>query len=213
MANPDARQLMDSAWDLRRTALDADPTQQRVILEEARALLRRAIAASATDGAEVQHAHALHLLANVEADAGDRAAARQLWEESVTLLRASDDPLQLAHKLRHLGDLLREQGDLEAASVILDEALALYREHTPTDRARPSETLDLANAVRRVALLREAEHRPEAAVLWTEARELYGALGLGEGVDDRCKVIEVAGLLQFYQTFDCPCGDALVWTA
>lgn len=184
MANPDARQLMESAWELRRTALDADPAQKGLLLDEARQLLRQAIDASVMDDEEIHRAHALHLLANVEVDAGDRTAARRVWEESITLLRRGSDPLQLAHKLRHLGDLLREQGDLEGASVILEETLALYREKTPTDRTRSSETLDLANAVRSVALLREAQRRPEAAALWREARELYGTLGLGEGVEE-----------------------------
>lgn len=184
MANPDTRQLMESAWELRRTALDADRVKKQPLLDEARQLLRQAVDASVAEDDNVQRAHALHLLAHVEVDAGDRTAARRLWEESVALLRTGDDSLQLAHKLRHLGDLLREEGDLEAASTILDEALALYREHAPADRTRSSDTLDLANAVRRVALLREAQGRPEAAALWREARELYGALGLGEGVEE-----------------------------
>ena len=94
-------------------------------------------------------------------------------------------PLQLAHKLRHLGDLLRERGDLERATPLLEEALALYRAETPLEEAHPAHALDVANAVRRVALLREESQEPAAAVeLWAEARELYARLELAAGVEE-----------------------------
>ncbi|MDP9120072.1 MAG: hypothetical protein M3O15_01695 [Acidobacteriota bacterium] len=57
------------------------------------------------------------------------------------------------------------------------EALALYRAHPPT---RP---LDLANALRGLAVLKDDAGETEAAIpLWQEAHDLYLALDVPPGV-------------------------------
>ena len=124
-------------------------------------------------------ARALHGRANVERDRGRTIAALRLYREAVPLCRRGDDPLVLAHTLRHLGDVLRELDDLENAEPCYAEALALYREH-------PSPPiLDLANAVRRMAILREALGEDgEARALWREAGKLYGEAGIEAGVSE-----------------------------
>ena len=81
--------------------------------------------------------------------------------------------------MRHLGDLQRHAGQLDAAEAAYVEALALYRKH-----AQPG-SLDFANAMRRMALLREQQdRRPEALAAWRETRELYDAVGLEDGVTE-----------------------------
>lgn len=124
-------------------------------------------------------ARALHGRANLERDLGRTAAALRLYREAVPLCRRGEEPLVLAHTLRHLGDVLRELDDLEGAEPCYAEALALYR-------ATPSPpVLDLANAVRRMAILREASGEDEEArTLWREAGELYREAGIEAGVSE-----------------------------
>ena len=130
-------------------------------------------------------ARALHGQANVERDRGEARAAVALYLEAVPLCRQGDDPLLLAHVARHLGDVLRELGDLEKAERCYAEALAVYR----ADPAAPP--LDVANAVRSAALLREAQDGvDEARLLWTEAQDLYGKAGVEAGVSESAARLE-----------------------
>jgi tetratricopeptide (TPR) repeat protein len=101
-----------------------------------------------------------------------------LYEEAVSLCRGQSDALRLAHTVRHLGDLHQDAGRLGLAEPCYEEALALYRGsgHTPPP-------LDLANAIRPLAILRErAGNVVEAAGLWREARDLYLAVNVRAGV-------------------------------
>jgi hypothetical protein len=66
---------------------------------------------------------------------------------------------------------------LEQAEVCYDEALLFYRGHDRTD------PLDLANAIRPLAILKEATGDVEDAKrLWAEARDLYEAVDVRAGV-------------------------------
>lgn len=101
------------------------------------------------------------------------------YEQAVALLRGGGDAIKLAHTIRHLGDVHVEQGRPEVAGPLYDEALALYRGHPAPPR------MGLANAIRSQAVLKEQlGHPDEAAELWAEARELYAAEGVQEGVDE-----------------------------
>jgi tetratricopeptide (TPR) repeat protein len=117
-------------------------------------------------------------LGQIERDLGRSEAARPLYEEAVSLCRGQSDALRLAHTVRHLGDLHQDAGRLGLAEPCYEEALALYRGsgHTPPP-------LDLANAIRPLAILRErAGNVVEAAGLWREARDLYLAVNVRAGV-------------------------------
>ena len=94
--------------------------------------------------------------------------------------------VEWAHPARHLGERLTEAGRLDEAEPILEEALAVYRDvHARAEASRGPGALDLANAVRPLALLRTAqERREDAVVLWREARELYEVAGIQAGVDE-----------------------------
>ena len=78
----------------------------------------------------------------------DSATARQCYEEAVLLYRGVDEPLALAHTIRHLGDVYHEQGGPDLAEPCYHEALGLYRTHDK------GSSLDLANAIRSLAVLR-----------------------------------------------------------
>lgn len=139
-------------------------------LVEAVAICRRA-------GTRRELARALGSLGQIERDLGHGDAARPLYEEAVAVCRAEGEPLALAHTLRHLGDLHREAGLARDAEVCYNEALGLYRSHKATA------PLDLANAIRPLAILKEAAgEEDEARRLWLEARDLYQVVGVSAGV-------------------------------
>jgi len=98
----------------------------------------------------------------------DGAMARLCYEEAVVLFRELDEPLVLAHTIRHLGDVYLEQGRPDLAEPCYHEALGLYRRH------EPDSSLDLANAVRSLAVLRWEQTR----ALWEEVRDLYTSLSI-----------------------------------
>ena len=116
--------------------------------------------------------------AQVERDAGDADAAIPLLEEATELAREHDEPLRLAHTVRHLGDAYRSVDRLDDAERCYDEALGIYR-------TASTGALELANAVRPLALLREAQGRgDDAGLLWREARRLYAVAGIAEGIEE-----------------------------
>ena len=189
MSEETAIELMRSAWAIRRESFDASPEEAHAALDRARLELNEAIDLLSEEDSPVSYAHAVHLLAHIELDAGDEERARTLWERSIDVLRQTDDALQLAHKVRHLGDLMIRLGRQADADAHYAEALTLYREHdTPG-------SLDYANAVARVASLREEQGEPvEALSLWRETRDLYAAVDLAAGVEQaEAHIRELAG--------------------
>src|SRR5215510_3098836 len=104
----------------------------------------------------------------------DGAMARLCYEEAIRLFREADQPLLLAHAIRHLGDVYLEQGRPDLAEPCYHEALGLYRSHTDES------SLDLANAVRSLAVLRWEQAR----MLWEEVRALYTGLSIEAGIQE-----------------------------
>src|SRR6185312_15703655 len=85
--------------------------------------------------------------------------------------------LKLAHTIRHIGDIHRHEGRTEPAESCYQEALAIYRAHAETP------PLDLANALRGFALLKESlGASQEARALWEEAGKLYASVNVEAGV-------------------------------
>ncbi len=116
-------------------------------------------------------------LGQIERDLGRGDAARPLYEEAVAICREEDDALTLAHTVRHLGDIHQDAGRVELAEPCYHEALTIYRSHKETP------PLDLANAIRPLAILKgHAGEVEEAIRLWKEARDLYAAANVREGV-------------------------------
>jgi len=96
---------------------------------------------------------------------------------AVASVRKVDDPLRLAHTVRHLGDAYYYAGRWPLAEPCYVEALSIYRRH---ENRKP---LDLANAIRSFAVLKDEVGAAEAAKhLWQEAHDLYVALNATAGV-------------------------------
>jgi hypothetical protein len=88
------------------------------------------------------------------------------------------DEVQRAYDLRHTSDRARLEGRAVEALGDAIKAVAIYAD-------LPDRRLDLANALRLKALALDDLERPGEAVLdWTEARRLYDALGVAEGVTE-----------------------------
>jgi hypothetical protein len=104
-------------------------------------------------------------------------AALEAYRAAAERAKAIDDPQGLAHAQRHVADLARELGDVEDSREAASEAVALCR-----GLGEPH-TLDLANALRLLALAEEAGGG-DAAQRWREARELYRTHGVAAGVDE-----------------------------
>ncbi len=98
--------------------------------------------------------------------------------QAADLSRNQSDLLLLAHIIRHVGDIHWDMGDADLAEPCFEEALELYRANAPPPG-------DLANALRPMALLKEAAGDKAAAYdLWDEARELYEKADVDAGVEE-----------------------------
>ena len=177
-----AIELMQKAWTTRRETMTSPPDskeQLQQIMDEVYEMLVDAVAICRDVGAHRELVHALRKLGHVEQEIGRDDATRALYEEAVTVSRTCGDPLLLAHSVRHVGDYHGHMGRTEAAEGCYHEALVLYRDHEHPP------TLDFANAVRPMAILKEdAGKIEEAKELWQEARDLYAEINVQEGVDE-----------------------------
>ena len=146
-------------------------------LEDARRDLTEAVALCRKEQEETDLASALAGLAQIESDLHDAPAALKNYEEAVTIYRARGDSQRLAHTIRHVGDIHRRQKQAKLAEPCYRETLELYR------RDEKTPPLDLANALRGFALLKDdIGQQLQAKPLWEEARDLYAAVGVKEGV-------------------------------
>ncbi|HEX7678988.1 MAG TPA: tetratricopeptide repeat protein, partial [Thermoanaerobaculia bacterium] len=164
-ARPIQPEDADPVHDLMRRARRVrfeTPDQSRELFAEAAAMARQS-------GARRELVEALKGVAQIDRDLGRRADALPSYEEAVSVCRELGDPLLLAHTLRHLADLHHDDGRDDLAEPVSSEALALYR----TSDAPP---LDLANAVRSLAVIKDS------AELWEEAFHLYVATNVPPGV-------------------------------
>jgi hypothetical protein len=84
------------------------------------------------------------------------------------------DPLLLAHVVRHLGDVYLEQDCPELAEPCYHEARDLYRSQGDNS------SLDLANAIRSLAMLRWQQSK----ALWREAQALYIDLNVKSEINE-----------------------------
>ena len=143
----------------------------------ARRLYADAVRRCRIAGNQKQLIRALKGLGQIERDIGHPDVALELYNEAVTICRAAGDPLLLAHTVRHVGDIHQDAGRRKLAEPCYQEALSIYRHHEDTA------VLDLANAVRPFAALKQQNGEiDEAKRLWNEAKDLYAAANVSEGV-------------------------------
>jgi tetratricopeptide (TPR) repeat protein len=149
-------------------------------LEEARQRVARLREANDPEGL----ARALRTLGELERRLPDLAASLEHYQEAVELMRHGNDHFRLAHTIRHLGDVLHDAGRGAEASSCYEEAIAIYRGY---EGAPP---LDVANALRSLAVLRqEQSDTHEALLLWRDVHRRYEALGIAEGVAESSRRI------------------------
>lgn len=156
---------------------DAARARQEDRLDDAYRIYAEAVQVLRDSNDRLGLIRALKGLGQIERDRGNVAAALAKYEEATALARQENDPLLLAHTVRHVGDILRHLERTAEAEKCYTEALALYRAHLNAPK------LDLANAIRGMALLKDDLGETGAAqTLWKEAHRLYASLGIQAGV-------------------------------
>lgn len=146
-------------------------------LQDARRDLIEAVDLGHKSDVGIELARALAALGQIERDLHNHEAALRNYEKAVAIYRTQGDPLRVAHTIRHVADIHRHQGNWALAERCYHEALDLYREHEHTPQ------LDLANAIRGLAILKDdSGHVEQAKMLWLEARDLYSAANVEAGV-------------------------------
>ena len=145
--------------------------------KHARRLYSDAVSRCRQIGTRRELIQALKGLGQIERDLDHGAAALPLYEEAVALCRQEGDALLLAHTVRHLGDIHQDAGRPELAEPCYVEALTIYRSE------REAAPLDLANAIRPLATLKEgANEWEQSQTFWQEAKELYARANVPQGV-------------------------------
>jgi tetratricopeptide (TPR) repeat protein len=148
-------------------------------LTDAKQLFAGALEAERDLADQANMAKALAGAGQIERDLQNGAAALQCYQQAAAIYRDLADDPRFAHTIRHVGDILLEQGAIEEARPCYEEALGIYRQQATTS------PLDLANAMRGFALLREqAGEREQAKALWQEARIVYEYAGVQPGVQE-----------------------------
>jgi tetratricopeptide (TPR) repeat protein len=176
-----AAEMSDVADKLMQQAVQARKEKR---LDDAKRDWAEALELCRLEGMKRDLVVALKGLGQIERDIGRGDAALPLYDEAVALCREVDEPLALAHTIRHLGDIHLEAGRLELAEPCYHEALTLYRGNERTG------ALDLANAIRPLAILKEQKGEvKEARSLWAEAKELYAAVDVAAGVAESSRHI------------------------
>jgi tetratricopeptide (TPR) repeat protein len=168
--------MSEQSEQLRIAALQARRENR---LEDAKRDLIWAVAQCRAAHEDIALARSLTALGQIERDLLNNELALLCYEEAVAIYRKGNDALILAHTIRHVADIQRHQGLTAAADTNYREALELYRAH------KQSRPLELANAIQGYAILKqEAGEVEQAKSLWEEARELYAAVGIREGVEE-----------------------------
>jgi tetratricopeptide (TPR) repeat protein len=146
-------------------------------LEEAAELFRKALTECVPSDSPELCATLYEELAYVERNLRDLDTALKLYRQASRTYRSLGNPLKAAHTMRHAADILLEQKRQDEAAPLYAEALEIYREQKDTP------PLDLANAIRGFALLKEdVGDRKEALSMWREARDLYELTSIEAGV-------------------------------
>jgi tetratricopeptide (TPR) repeat protein len=144
--------------------------------------LTEAVASTRKSKDQRRLARALAALGQIERDLHNDEVALRLYEEAAEIYRGLNDTLKFAHALRHVADILREMKRLPSAATAYAESLRIYHDHEDT------QLLDLANAVRGLALLKEAlGANEEARALWEEAGILYAEVNVESGVAESAR--------------------------
>jgi len=107
---------------------------------------------------------------------GRLSDATALYEEAAESFQREQQPARWAHALRHAAEFALRAGDGVTSLREARAVLEYYRNTPPT-------TLEMANALRVIALAEAAGGELDNAVEhWNEARRLYHEAGVADGV-------------------------------
>ncbi len=178
--------MIDKVDQLMRRALQARRENR---FDDAKRDLVETVTLCREAGMWAELARALAGLGQIERDLHRYETALRHYGEAVAIYRAEGDPLKLAHAIRHVADIHRHERNYQLAESCYEEALRIYREHGETPQ------LDLANALRGSALLKEAVGEiTEARARWQEAGRLYADLHVEAGVVESNRRLELLTL-------------------
>lgn len=148
-------------------------------LEEARDLFAQAVAECRWCADRKLLARSLKALGQAERDLKRTMTALDCYRRAAAVEQDLGDQLAWVHTMRHIADMLREQKDYFQAEPIYANVLEIYRNRAD------AQALDRANALRGMALLKDATAAAEEALLmWRAARGLYEEAGVEAGINE-----------------------------
>ena len=148
-------------------------------LEEARDLFAQAVAECRWCADRTLLPRALKALGQAERDLKRITTSLECYRRAAAVEQDLGDQLAWVHTMRHVADILREQKDYAQAEPIYANVLEVYRSRSD------AQVLDRANALRGMALLRDATGAAEEALrMWRAARCLYEEAGVKAGIDE-----------------------------
>lgn len=152
-------------------------------LEDARSLFKRALEQCCSEDDPRLEAELYAELAYVERALHDGQAAEDHYRQATEMFRILRDPLRTAHNMLHLADILRETGRPAEAAPLYSESIEFYRQSGEYP-------LQLANALRGLALL-QGDQKDFAGSIqsWAEAKALYQMVNVDAGVAESRKRI------------------------
>lgn len=166
----------------------ANSARRNNLFEEARQKILSALESARSFSDSELYAKSLNDMARIERDLGNNPSSIAKYKELLRLQEKNANKSGLAHALRHLGDIYLDEGMLDQAENHYLRALDIYR------NSHQNVQVDLANAIRGYALLKEQQGKlKEALSLWKEARILYEGNNILSGVEECTTWIERQG--------------------
>lgn len=161
-------EFLKNAWDLRR---EAKYDLANYALEKAQEHCK--------EDDYISRGRIFHIYAQFESDHDNPSRALKLLQRSLSFYKKTGSSIKIAHSTRHIADLERRIGDVEDSESNYRTSIDIYKSNKSTSK------VDLANAIRGYALVLEKRGKIQEAIeAWKEARELYRACKLEEGVDE-----------------------------
>ena len=119
-----------------------------------------------------------HIYMQFEYDQDNFSKALELCQQSLGYYKKATNSDKIAHSTRHIADLERHLGNNESSELNSRIAIGIYKANPETYKG------DLAKALGGFGeLLEKRKKIKEAISVWKEAKDLYKACNIKEGVD------------------------------
>ena len=160
--------LLDEAWNQRRAQ---NLKEAHRLTEQAQNLCKK--------GEFNLLGRIFHIYMQLELDQHNLDKALAYGKKSSEFYKENNDLDKVAHSTRHIADLQRKLGKINDSLQSYTEAITIYKTNAEVN------TLDLANALRGYALALAKNNKIDEAIsAWEEAREIYEANNIQEGIDE-----------------------------